>query len=334
MIAYPSSLPAPQPGAFAPRPRRAASSIDGPLQQRARQRDAAGLTSEYTFVYTPDEMAAWRTWWRDVLLEGRRWFNMALPGQGGMVQRVVRYLEAPQQLLGAGIYRVSARFEQRGAAADVQREQVAFSVGQGLAPVLPTTPTPGDGLLMCLVVHYDETPVLVNPGAWIHVTEQGDSNAVWLKMHFYVRTADGTSDDGDTGFTVATPENAAWAICSIAAISDPEFPSSLADTSDYRRAAGLDVGLITKAAVADQVALAVGLIVIGPPGGNASFSAMPAGYTQLGETFGWDLGPVTAEVAFAFKLFNVQTENPGGFGDGGGLYGIGGVASACFVLSV
>lgn len=113
--AYPSSLPGPMPGAFAPRGRRAASSTEGPLQQRARQRDDAGLASQYTYVYTPAEMLVWREWYRITLIDGRRWFAHALPGAGGMVPRVVRYRSVQQQLLGAGLYRVSASFEQRGA---------------------------------------------------------------------------------------------------------------------------------------------------------------------------------------------------------------------------
>lgn len=115
-IAYPSSLPGPMPGSFAPRPRRAASQLDGPLQQRSRQRDAAGLTSQYTYAYTPEQMAVWLEWYRSTLTNGRRWFVHALPGRGGLVNRVVRYRSVQQQLLGAGIYSVTCQFEQRGAA--------------------------------------------------------------------------------------------------------------------------------------------------------------------------------------------------------------------------
>lgn len=115
VVAYPSPLPGPMPGSFEPRPRRAASPLEGPLQQRGRQRDAAGMTSQYTYLYTPQQMALWLEWWRDDLLQGRRWFAHSLPGRAGMVPRVVRYRTVQQQLLGAGIYRVSASLEQRGA---------------------------------------------------------------------------------------------------------------------------------------------------------------------------------------------------------------------------
>lgn len=114
-IAYPDTLPGPLPGSLSPRPRRAASAIEGPLQQRARQRDFAGALSRYAFIYTPAEMAEWLEWFRDVLLQGRRWFAIALPGAGGLINRVARYRDVQQEHLGAGIYRVNATFEQRGA---------------------------------------------------------------------------------------------------------------------------------------------------------------------------------------------------------------------------
>lgn len=117
-IAYPDTLPGPLPGSMNPRPRRAASAIEGPLLQRARQRDFAGALSRYAFIYTPAQMATWLEWFRDVLLQGRRWFAIALPGAGGLVNRVARYHEVQQEHLGAGIYRVNATFEQRGAAVE------------------------------------------------------------------------------------------------------------------------------------------------------------------------------------------------------------------------
>jgi hypothetical protein len=128
-FSYPAALPGAQPGSFAPRQRRAASSIDGPLQQRARQRDAAGMTSQYTYTFTPEELEIWRGWFRDTLLDGRRWFDHALPGRGGIVPRVVRYLDVQQQLLGVGIYRVAVRLEQRGASLAPQDEPATPPLG-------------------------------------------------------------------------------------------------------------------------------------------------------------------------------------------------------------
>jgi hypothetical protein len=65
-------------------------------------------------------MAVWRPWFRDVLLDGRRWFAINLPGAGGLIPRVVKYREVTEQLLGGGNYSVMATFEQRGRAAAPQ----------------------------------------------------------------------------------------------------------------------------------------------------------------------------------------------------------------------
>ena len=121
-IAYPADLPGPLPGSMNPRPRRAASAIEGPLLQRARQRDFAGALSRYAFIYTPAQMATWLEWFRDVLLQGRRWFAIALPGAGGLVNRVARYRDVQQEHLASGIYRVNATFEQRGASVEPELE--------------------------------------------------------------------------------------------------------------------------------------------------------------------------------------------------------------------
>lgn len=117
-IAYPDTLPGPLPGSLNPRPRRGVSPLEGVLQHRSRQRDFGGATSSYAFIYTPAEMAEWLEWFRDVLLQGRRWFAIALPGVGGLINRVARYRDVQQEHLAAGIYRVNATFEQRGAAVE------------------------------------------------------------------------------------------------------------------------------------------------------------------------------------------------------------------------
>lgn len=113
-IVYPAELPGPQSGSFEPRLRRAVSPLEGQLQQRARQRDAAGMTSHYTYTYTPAHMAVWLDWYQQVLLSGKRWFAASLPGNGGLQIRVVKYVRVQQRLLGNGVYQIDAEFEQRG----------------------------------------------------------------------------------------------------------------------------------------------------------------------------------------------------------------------------
>lgn len=113
-IVYPPDLPGPAPGSFAPRSRRAGSSLDGAPQSRARQRDVAGLQQQLSWVYTPDEMALWRAWYETTLSQGRYWFAAYLPGLRGLKRpKLVRYLTKSEQLLGSGLYRVTATLELR-----------------------------------------------------------------------------------------------------------------------------------------------------------------------------------------------------------------------------
>ncbi|MGA0608823.1 hypothetical protein [Caldimonas sp. KR1-144] len=126
-IAYPTSLPGPGPGVLTPRPRRAGSTIEGNRQLRPRQRDFAGAIHRYPFTYTPEEMAAWRSWYRGSLINGRRWFSIALPGGGGVITRVARYLNVSEVLLPSGNFRVTATLEQRGAA---MPPQATWSIGK------------------------------------------------------------------------------------------------------------------------------------------------------------------------------------------------------------
>lgn len=113
-IVYPPDLPGPAPGTLTPRGRRAGSSLDGAPQSRARQRDVAGLQQQLSWVYTPDEMALWRAWYETTLSQGRYWFAAYLPGLRGLKRpKLVRYLTMSEQLLGSGLYRVTATLELR-----------------------------------------------------------------------------------------------------------------------------------------------------------------------------------------------------------------------------
>ena len=113
-IVYPDALPGPAPATASPRPRRAESSLDGPVQARARQRDVAGAQRQLSWVYTADEMAIWREWYDTTLSSGRFWFIAYLPGVGGLDRpKLVRYLTVSEALLGGGLYRVTATLELR-----------------------------------------------------------------------------------------------------------------------------------------------------------------------------------------------------------------------------
>lgn len=113
-IVYPPDLPGPAPGTLAPRGRRAGSSLDGAPQSRARQRDVAGGQQQLSWTYTPEEMTIWRAWYETTLSQGRYWFAAYLPGLRGLKRpKLVRYLTKSEQLLGNGLYRVTATLEMR-----------------------------------------------------------------------------------------------------------------------------------------------------------------------------------------------------------------------------
>lgn len=113
-IVYPDTLPGPAPGTASPRVRRLGSSLDGPVQSRPRQRDVAGGQRQISWLYTPDEMAVWRDWYTTTLSDGRFWFVAYLAGVGGLDRpKLVRYLTVSEQLLGSGLYRVTATLELR-----------------------------------------------------------------------------------------------------------------------------------------------------------------------------------------------------------------------------
>lgn len=116
-IVYPSTLPAPQAGwAAVLRERAVRSAIAGDPKARRRWRDAIADVSPATWTYTPDEMAVWRPWWHETLIDGQLWFQAAAPGAGGVIARVMRFRPASVQVeaLGRGIARVTAQLEVRG----------------------------------------------------------------------------------------------------------------------------------------------------------------------------------------------------------------------------
>jgi len=116
LIVYPSTLPPPSGYPIARREGRALPQGAGNEAPRARMRDAIVDADTVRWRYTPAEMAVWREWFHDTLLDGQLWFAATLPGRGGWLPRVARYIGEQLQLthLGAGIWEVSCRLELRG----------------------------------------------------------------------------------------------------------------------------------------------------------------------------------------------------------------------------
>jgi hypothetical protein len=127
-IVYPASLPGPSAWVAQGPDRRALSSLPGNAVHRPRWRDRIA-TVEAQWHYSATEMAAWRAWYEDDLLDGQIWFAASAPGVGGFAERVLRYRTSSlrREALGNGVYRVSATLEQRGRGV-APRYFVAFSV--------------------------------------------------------------------------------------------------------------------------------------------------------------------------------------------------------------
>jgi hypothetical protein len=114
-VAYPSTLPLPQVWAAQGPDRRATSSLPGNTAHRARWRDRVA-DIEVRWAYTAAQMATWRAWYEDTLLDGQLWFAMRSAGEGGLDDRVFRFRPGSlrRELMGGGVFRVSATLQQRG----------------------------------------------------------------------------------------------------------------------------------------------------------------------------------------------------------------------------
>jgi hypothetical protein len=116
LIAYPAGLPVPRRFPFGPPDRRAVSDLEGNTDARARSRARRWIARGVEWIYSPAEMAVWRTWYEDTLLTGQLQFEVLLPGEGGWLTRVARYVSVvPRKHIQLGIYTVTADLEIRGA---------------------------------------------------------------------------------------------------------------------------------------------------------------------------------------------------------------------------
>ena len=120
-LVYPAMLAAPRSVVLRPTERRALSDLEaGSPQARQRQRDfLARLQCDWT--YSAAQMEAWLAWHDTDLAGGLRWFSAPLPGRGGWLPRVVRYLgPVKRERLAGGHWRLSAELELRGVSAAPQ----------------------------------------------------------------------------------------------------------------------------------------------------------------------------------------------------------------------
>jgi hypothetical protein len=99
-----------------------------PNANRIRSR-GLGINARAAWVYTAAEMAAWKAWFEGPLatqVARLRFWNAPLPGRGGVLTRVARYMEPPQrEYLGQGLWRITAPLYVRGLSVAVQQEAAA-----------------------------------------------------------------------------------------------------------------------------------------------------------------------------------------------------------------
>jgi hypothetical protein len=92
---------------------------------RIRSREL-GINVRAAWVYNAAEMAAWKAWLEGPLaaqVARLRFWNALLPGRGGVLSRVARYMEPPQrEYLGQGLWRITAQLYVRGLSVAAQQD--------------------------------------------------------------------------------------------------------------------------------------------------------------------------------------------------------------------
>lgn len=111
---YPASLPGVLPYQLTPDDQLARSEDPQiPLVQR-RITAQPSATVKVGWRFLRDEFSVFRSWWRDTLLRGHRWFEMSLYSAAGYVPHVVRFAEPFQSTeVGYGYREVTAVLEIR-----------------------------------------------------------------------------------------------------------------------------------------------------------------------------------------------------------------------------
>ncbi len=115
---YPVHLPAPHASVLQPAERRLLSDVQaGPQQVRGVQRDYLA-SQELEFVLSAAEAEDFRAWFEETLTHGGAWFaaeDWPAPHRG-LAPIARRFMAAPQwRFIASGLWRVSARFQVRGA---------------------------------------------------------------------------------------------------------------------------------------------------------------------------------------------------------------------------
>lgn len=129
-LLYPTGLPGPQmPWRQKRVERRQLRTLREPANFNVvRWRDVP-VIAQAQYLYNEAEMAIWAPWRTGALATQaarHRYWTAPLPGRGGVINRVARYLVAPQcTYLGEGIWRVNVPLYVRGASVAPQQDATA-----------------------------------------------------------------------------------------------------------------------------------------------------------------------------------------------------------------
>jgi hypothetical protein len=329
-VVYPPTLPAPMRWVGVPRERRAVSTLPGNTQHRNRSRDQL-QDIEAFWTYEPEQMATFEAWYETDLVKGQRWFEVVVLGAGGWIARVVRFRTGSlrREHVAFGIYRVSARLEQRGRAQPplyVPPLVVNSSSGTGFSPTLPERNV-GDGILLWAMGTDSVAGEPTMDEAWGTQIGTEDNSDSSMQMKVWGRRATGTVDDEALGWTnVGGPAEGCWITMVIPTPGD-HFPVdfSLRKIQNHEPGNIWDPDAInTGDARWIYIVAAMGLfsnvsgwsITADPPGYTGVFSVIyPRGVNSK------------AQMRVAYKEVLGGYENPGAFTAGGsvanGLIGLG-----------
>jgi hypothetical protein len=128
-LLYPVDLPGPAAWRQNRIERRQMRDLREPADANRLRSRELGLNVDAEWAYEAAQMAAWKAWFEGALATQAarlRYFTAPLPGRGGILPRVARYMAAPQRVyVGGGIWRITAPLYVRGLSVSPQQSATA-----------------------------------------------------------------------------------------------------------------------------------------------------------------------------------------------------------------
>jgi hypothetical protein len=194
--------------------------------------------------------------------------------------------------------------------------------GVGLEPLFPDDLIVEAGMALFLVVTHTGIghTCTVGGGSWGNqiVTEtQSDSTA---RVRVFNRVADGTIGDAAMGIVISGTEEAMWTIIAVEGPDDSFFPLNTRADGGLEGGGGINPPGLTMTGATNWLMFAIASVRIGnlPYYAGGGIISIPAGYdpiSHLNYARGANSQVVTS---VAYKhVENMESENPGGFGESG-----------------